>query len=110
MSYIKLNFVDSWGERYFIPKGCPKKKVTFQENQIVRIKWPDNSVTKETIFLKKYQEEIQDMGFSWTASGYLPYIIPEQNLKQGFEARIEDGNLEKILFNEDDLCIEALKQ
>jgi len=100
MSYIKLNFVDNWGEKYFIPKGCPKKRVIFKEGQQAHIKWPDNSVTEEIIFIKIYQEEVQDMGVFWTASGELPYIIPGQNLKMKFEARIEDEDLEKILFNE----------
>jgi hypothetical protein len=60
MEYAKIIEKNNWGNiEYYI---CKNKRVLFNDQQKVRVRWPNGSETEETLKLRAYEERIHDMG------------------------------------------------
>jgi hypothetical protein len=80
--YVRLEKGNDWGTRYLSLPGQAlggafntadqKRGIKFHDGQRVHVRWPDGSLTEESIALKEYKTQVMDGGNTTNVSGKEP--------------------------------------
>ncbi len=85
MKYVRLQFEDQYGVRYYTRAG---KAVQFEDEQKVRVRWPDGKESTETLYLKTHTEMVSEQGHPRRpVENTLPHIRSSLN---GLEVKVDD--------------------
>ncbi|VVB82146.1 Uncharacterised protein [uncultured archaeon] len=90
MTYVRLTLVEEWDKKYYSLNG---KKISFKEEQIIRVEWPNGSKSSEKIKIYPYYETIHDHGHRYEVKGELAGVSTKIH---GLEVLIKDLSKVKV--------------
>jgi hypothetical protein len=84
VNFVRLEKHNDWGHDYLSLPGQglqgqwqtanAKLGLRFANGQVVRVRWPDGTLTQERVVLQEYEATVSDHGHSYSVRGTRPGV------------------------------------